>query len=451
MGSDYELVRVERRIGKQPKRRGVAVRSFGSQLEIAKRLEALAQSRLRPRAQLRGDPVRAIAIDHAAPWSLLPIADCLKHLGPFAIYDPNDRTWHDPSTFRPKPPRPLEPPFAITNDGAKAGVRWSASATRAFSTEAQLHAYGSRLLVTDHGGYATLIDAATGKTRWAVACGRGYLESILSGSTLVVGSEHPHLFGIAVRDGSLRWRLSVKGAVRTPLVRIDSRRVALATLEGCVHAVDVRSGRRLWTVGVEEWVPALCSDGGLVIAGTARGELIAVENTTGRVRRRHVEPRQPVQSPMVQSLICSGGKLFARLENEIQLLDPQDLGLARSIPRPRSGSSMWMLPLGDTLIDCTPGPDGEWLTAVLDAKSLRERFSLRSVRPAWVPPILVDETSAAALVIGSEPGTTELRIMNWRSGRIRSSRALPVESPRAMIMTSRGFVVAADERLIALS
>jgi hypothetical protein len=64
--------------------------------------------------------------------------------------------------------------------------------------------------------------------------------------------------------------------------------------------------------------------------------------------------------------------------------------------------------------------------------------------------IAVGRNAAAAIAIRGGAGSLELAIVHLGSGRVRSSRTLPVESVQALSHTAHGFVVAAGKRLVAL-
>jgi hypothetical protein len=442
MGADYELVRVDRPVGKCPTKGPVFVRAFGRRQAIEQRLASIRAGAGRP-LDLIGDPVRAVHMDHAAPWSLLPIADALADLGPFAIHDVWARVWHDPSTFRPKPPRRRSAVFERLASGEN--IRWSARSQDAFTSSVGLHAHGANVIVTDHG-YATAVDAATGKTRWTMSCGRGYVSSALAGSTLIVGSEEPHLRALNARDGAARWKIGIGGDVRLPPVGVDAGRVAVAT-DKSVHVVNTRRGRLEWTVDVPR-VQVLAATPELAVAGTSAGELLVLETSEGRViERRAIELSQPSHTALLGFVSCEGAVLLARRDAELQLIRLRGLAVLKSIPRALGHTGTFRL--GDALIDGIQDEDGVVLS-VFDARSLKPRFEIFAPRLSWAAPVIVEARSMAAIVRGNAPGTCRLDVMDLRTGKVLASRPLDIERGDAVVRSARGFVVAAQDRLIGL-
>jgi outer membrane protein assembly factor BamB len=101
-------------------------------------------------------------------------------------------------------------------------------------------------------------------------------------------------------SGALRWKYSTGSSIGESSPAVGSGAVYIGDLEGTLHAVSVRDGKRLWTFKTDGeiksspvLVPGLADD--LVLIGSYDTHLYALESQTGKLRWK-VQTEGPVHA-----------------------------------------------------------------------------------------------------------------------------------------------------------
>jgi outer membrane protein assembly factor BamB len=177
----------------------------------------------------------------------------------------------------------------------------------------QLSADGADLFVVAADAYLTCINATDGALRWRYLADSGALPSrnesnlptpVLSpdgASVYLVSSSDQRLHAVSSADGTLQWAYHTGGNAATPVASIDGSRVFVSSSSGGVgasasaylHAVDSKSGLRLWrfsargaAASLDAARPALSGNGAVVFI-VAGAYLQAVNATDGALVWEH--------------------------------------------------------------------------------------------------------------------------------------------------------------------
>ncbi|HEU4622576.1 MAG TPA: outer membrane protein assembly factor BamB [Burkholderiaceae bacterium] len=149
---------------------------------------------------------------------------------------------------------------------------------------------GSTVIAANQRGEVTAVDAATGKRLWRVNVGFPIAAGVAADAeTAIVGGANGMAAGLAVQDGTVRW----KQALPAELLGRPAISLGLAVIRSSdarLFAVDARTGERKWTL--QRPLPALvlrsdtgvAAAGELVYASFPGGRLLGVDVKTGAVR-----------------------------------------------------------------------------------------------------------------------------------------------------------------------
>jgi outer membrane protein assembly factor BamB len=196
----------------------------------------------------------------------------------------------------PEPPRPPPIPDDFEFDGGLA-TRLGRCATGTFSPCLQwvgVSAGGTEqpvgvaagLVITANDHRVRALEPATGRVR-ARSGAFDEIEAVAAGDGLVVVAERdivPERLGLAVLDAATsepRWQVTVTGGFGRPVIGsgvvvVDDRRTLLA--------FDAATAERRWEVALPSAVAAPpLATAGLVVLGTADGDVTALDAATGDV------------------------------------------------------------------------------------------------------------------------------------------------------------------------
>lgn len=397
---------------------------------------------------LQGDPVEAISVDHAAPWDLLPAIEALADLGPCRIYDSQRDQWMAPSELVPRDPTPVRARWRLRRARKRfPRLLWSGLFPGGLGREVAMSPAGDLLVVAD-GAVVMALDAATGRARWTMECGRGRVFAAVSGSIVIVGSDHPYAFGLHLDTGRLVWRLPIEGRLCCPPTAIAGSRFALATEAGQVVVASAKSGRPFWQ-GVVDGC-ALCPPvvvGRTLVAATNTGAIASFDASTGRsimnlrFPEREVTGTNSVMATGVFQLLPSRRRLVAHIENWLVPL---------TVPRLRAAGRPVETP---GILRAEAGPDDTYLISAYETATDGERNAVlraidRQGRLRWERqvgnldrrPVRI-RSRRYVLVQRDDLGKVSLVSLDLRSGADRSKRVLGRAGP------GRGIVVGARGRL----
>ncbi|CAM3542654.1 Outer membrane protein assembly factor BamB precursor [Vibrio aerogenes CECT 7868] len=173
---------------------------------------------------------------------------------------------------------------------------WSASVGHGvehyFSRLRPHSAYG-KIFVASRDGIVKALDPTTGKTLWEKDLGDEE-QTFLSGgistglNQLYIGSETGILYAMDAETGELKWKQDVSGEILAAPVT-ESDLVIIHTSEGNLIALEQKTGKQQWTISTE--VPNLTLRGdstpvtvsGGIFWGTANGRLAAAIASSGQM------------------------------------------------------------------------------------------------------------------------------------------------------------------------
>jgi eukaryotic-like serine/threonine-protein kinase len=162
-------------------------------------------------------------------------------------------------------------------DAATGRVAWTAS-TNGQQTAAAVAA-GGRVYVgvppdQAAAGGVLAFDERTGGPLWTL--GEGLYSPSVDGSIGYAGGPDGLLAAIDAASGSVRWRTSFNGLIRSPSIASGMVFVA-ADAEHAVHALDAGTGGELWKFDVDGSMDCcLAVAQGLVVVGTTSGSIYAI-------------------------------------------------------------------------------------------------------------------------------------------------------------------------------
>lgn len=142
-----------------------------------------------------------------------------------------------------------------------------------------------RLHLGTHDGKVLAVDPSSGKVLWSFAAGDSVLAAPAVGSGRVyAGSFDGHLYALEAATGRLLWKLKTSGAiVSTPAVAGD--RLVVGNRAYDLLAVDARTGQVAWTRYVWfSWVESTASvrDGVAYVGSSDAARVFAIDVASGR-------------------------------------------------------------------------------------------------------------------------------------------------------------------------
>ena len=154
---------------------------------------------------------------------------------------------------------------------------------------------GGRVFTMDSDAVVTGYDVTNGGRIWRVDTqAKGDRSSnvgggiSVDGDTLYAGTGRAEVLAMEVATGKIRWRKAVSTPVRAAPTIADGRAFVL-TLDNQLQALAIDDGRRLWSFQATQvdtgvlGLPAPAYADGLVVAGFASGDLVALRASTGSV------------------------------------------------------------------------------------------------------------------------------------------------------------------------
>jgi outer membrane protein assembly factor BamB len=162
--------------------------------------------------------------------------------------------------------------------------------------------------------------AADPQPQWRTSAGRAVRGALAIGTSVIaVGTSDRAVVLLDRASGERLWRRSVRGTVAGgPL--IAGTRVFVATQavpDGRVYALDLRTGKPLWTVRTAGVTAPLALSDSLVIAVTDAGDVLALAAATGTQRWKRALGRAARATPVP----TSDGIVVATMGDSLFLLD----------------------------------------------------------------------------------------------------------------------------------
>lgn len=231
---------------------------------------------------------------------------------------------------------------------------------------------GGRLLVPTIAGQLLCLSAEDGSRAWAhraaptTTIPLGLPAPAVEGETVVAGFPSGELYALRLADGRVLWSESLAAAgsialseisgVRAHPVIAGGRAIAVG-VGGLSLCIDLRSGRRLWELdagGTESvWVA-----GDWVFMSNDAGQVAAIGRDSGQVRWAvSLRPpargnRAPERIGLSSPVLAGGRVLVGTSRGELVALDPSSGAVAGRSPLP-GGLSLQPIIAGDLLLAAT--------------------------------------------------------------------------------------------------
>jgi outer membrane protein assembly factor BamB len=256
--------------------------------------------------------------------------------------------------------RPPPVPVAASAAGEAPTPVWTSRAGRRFTGQMQVDGnilYGGSV---DRKVYA--VDLTSGEVRWSSRLPGMILGGVLlAGDTIFAASSRPQgrIHALNRIGGKPIWKTSTD-PIGAPLALIDGALIAL-TQRGDMLALDPASGKVRWRrrVGVSRTAAAPAGSGGVLVATT--DSLMRISITDGKVTHRSASPGTIV-SPW---LAHGGGLLAGTTDSQLVSIRPDDLSLnwtlrvdAPVLDSPAAlGDTLFLATRLGTLYRIGPGPE----------------------------------------------------------------------------------------------
>jgi outer membrane protein assembly factor BamB len=123
---------------------------------------------------------------------------------------------------------------------------------------------------------------------WTSRAGRRLTGLVaVEDNTLYAGGMDRKVYAVNLASGEVRWSARLSGLILGGvLLSGDTIFAATSRPGGQVHALRRRDGKKIWSVTAAPIAAPLAMVGGLLVAQTQRGEVLALDPGTGKVRWR---------------------------------------------------------------------------------------------------------------------------------------------------------------------
>jgi len=195
-------------------------------------------------------------------------------------------------------------------------------------------------------GVASSPLTAQPKQRWRIQLDEAVTSSAaIVGDTAYLGCDDGHLYALSLADGSIRWKYSTQvepaeKPTTQPADTADDRaairasptwhngRLYIGDEYGVFHAVDAKTGRRLWTFETDaEIVSSANCHGDRLVVGSYDGYLYCLALDDGRLIWKHETEGRVHGTPS----IVDGKTFVAGCDGLLHVVDLADGKLIRSV------------------------------------------------------------------------------------------------------------------------
>ena len=231
----------------------------------------------------------------------------------------------------------------------------------------------SMVVVRSNDGRVFGLDPADGARRWVfdrsvpLLSLRGNAAPVIVGSTVLVPFDSGRLFAIDLAQGTLLWEQSIaQPEGRSELERmvdidgmaqVDGEKAFVATFRGQVAAVELESGRALWSRDVSAFAGVAISGETLILTDAA-GTVLALETRDGTARwSQKALANRFLSTPVIVGQHAAVGDL----EGWVHFLDLDDGALAARVRIGKDPIRGEPLVVGDVVfVQSTDGRVGAW-------------------------------------------------------------------------------------------
>jgi eukaryotic-like serine/threonine-protein kinase len=211
-------------------------------------------------------------------------------------------------------------------------------------------------------------------------------------NTLYGGSLDRKVYAVDLGSGEVRWSTRLSGMlVSGVLVAGDTVFAASSRPAGRVYALRRSDGKPIWHTDTSPIAAPLAMVGGVLVAETQRGEVLALDPGSGRIRWRH-----RVGVCRVAAAPAGDGGLLVATTDSLVRLSLADGKVTHRVPSPGTVVSAWLPHQGALVAGTT---DSQLVS--IDPRELRRRWSVRVDAPVLGSPAALGDT----LFIATRTGT----------------------------------------------
>jgi eukaryotic-like serine/threonine-protein kinase len=240
-------------------------------------------------------------------------------------------------------------------------------------------------------------------------------------NTLYVGGMDRKVYAVNLVSGEVRWSARLSGMVAGGvLLSGDTIFVASSRPEGQVHALRGSDGKKIWQVSAAPIAAPLAMVGGVLVAQTQRGDVLALDPGTGKVRWR-----RRVGVARVPAMAASDGGILVSTTDSLFRLGVADGKVTHRIASPGTVVAPWL------------PHNGALLAGTTDSQVV-------SIRPADLHPIW--SVAVDAPVLGSLAAIGDTLFLATRVGTVY--RIDPDSEPRAERIASLDWPVTAPVTVV---
>lgn len=196
-----------------------------------------------------------------------------------------------------------------------------------------------RLIVISQQGEVAAIESKSGRVLWQVTP-FGVLKTnpyvfspARAAHRVLIADNTNQVLAVDSKDGSTLWRKTLSGRANTSLIVIGDN-VIVGAADGFLHWIAVKTGelkKRVQLGGIPMGTPVRSGSLLFVLAGAAKGKLMALDAATGAIRWEQETPREwTTYRPLVTGSVVIAGN------------DDKDLCAFDQI----NGERQWCRPVG---------------------------------------------------------------------------------------------------------
>ncbi len=230
---------------------------------------------------------------------------------------------------------------------------------------------------------------------------------VVYGGTVYVGTYDNNLYALQASDGAFKWKFATEGGLAaSPALDLDNHIVIIGSEDTLVYAIDMHTGRIVWTIMTER--PVRCTARvahGHVFFGSDDGRLYAAKSSNGRVIWKY-DAGGPIRT---QPFVTDEHIIFGAETGEIIGLDLG--GTPKWRYRARRGvTSSPVVYEGVVYFG-----SNDWHVYAFDIKNAYAIWRFRTQKPVWSSPAIDPENKS--LYVGSVDGC--LYALDIESGKER--------------------------------
>ena len=147
---------------------------------------------------------------------------------------------------------------------------------------------GGRIFVAEYRGHVAAFNAESGEKIWKTDIKGRIIGGVgVGGDLVLVGTSEAEVVALGWGDGEIRWRAQIESQVLSQPAA-DPDTVVVHSLGGDLYGLEAETGKRRWIFDRDTPVLSLRGSSspvliqGVVIAGLANGNLVALDAANGR-------------------------------------------------------------------------------------------------------------------------------------------------------------------------